>query len=164
MCSPRSTFGTKRSFCSSVPQARIGIPPILAWGTEEQKERFVPKVLRGEHIAALAITEPGAGSDVAGLSTRAVRDGDHYVINGSKTFITSGCRADLVTVAVRTGGPGHGGVSLIVVERGTPGFSVSRKLAKTGWWASDTAELSFADCRVPADNLIGAENTGFMMI
>jgi acyl-CoA dehydrogenase len=115
-------------------------------------------------VAALAITEPGGGSDVASLRTRAVRDGDHYVVNGSKTFITSGCRADFVTTAVRTGGPRHSGISLLVIERGTPGFSVSRKLHKTGWWASDTAELAFEDCCVPAANLIGDENTGFLAI
>ena len=143
---------------------RIALPPILAVGTEEQKRRFVPPVLRGEKIAALAITEPGGGSDVASLSTRAERDGDHYVIHGTKTFITSGCRADIVTTAVRTGGPGHGGVSLIVIERDTPGFTVSKKLEKMGWWASDTAELSFEDCRVPAANLLGEVNAGFVPI
>lgn len=142
----------------------IALPPILACGTEEQKQRFVPPVLRGEKIAALAITEPSGGSDVASILTRAVRDGDTYVVNGTKTFITSGCRADFVTTAVRTGGPGHGGVSLIVIERGTPGFTVSKKLQKMGWWASDTAELSFEDCRVPAANLLGEENTGFVPI
>jgi acyl-CoA dehydrogenase len=142
----------------------IAIPPILRLGTDEQRRRFVAPVLAGDKIAALAISEPGAGSDVAGLRTRAVRDGDHYVVNGSKTFITSGCRADLVTTAVRTGGPGHGGLSLLVIERGTPGFEVSRKLRKMGWWASDTAELSFQDCRVPAENLIGGENQGFVAI
>ncbi len=142
----------------------IALPPILRCGTEEQRRRFVPPVLRGEKIAALAITEPGGGSDVASLATRAVRDGDDYVVTGSKMFITSGCRADLVTTAVRTGGPGHGGVSLLVIERDTPGFHVSRKLAKTGWWASDTAELSFDACRVPARNLIGDENAGFVPI
>jgi acyl-CoA dehydrogenase len=143
---------------------RIALPPILACGNEEQKRRFVPPVLRGEKIAALAITEPGGGSDVASLTTRAVRDGDHYVVTGTKTFITSGCRADIVTTAVRTGGPGHGGVSLLVIERGTPGFTVSKKLEKMGWWASDTAELSFEECRVPVANLIGDENAGFVPI
>jgi acyl-CoA dehydrogenase len=142
----------------------IALPPILAFGTEEQKRRFVPPVVRGEAIAALAITEPGGGSDVASLSTRAVRDGDAYVVTGSKTFITSGCRADIVTTAVRTGGEGHGGVSLLVIERGTPGFSVSKKLSKMGWWASDTAELSFDGCRVPVANLLGVENAGFVPI
>jgi len=142
----------------------IALPPILACGTEAQKRRFVPPVLRGEKIAALAITEPGGGSDVAGITTKAVRDGDVYIVNGAKTFITSGCRADLVTTAVRTGGPGHGGISMLVIERGTPGFTVSKKLQKMGWWASDTAELTFEDCRVPVANRIGAEDTGFAPI
>jgi acyl-CoA dehydrogenase len=142
----------------------IALPPIVEHGTDEQKRRFVAPVLAGDKIAALGITEPGAGSDVAGLQTRAVRDGDHYIVNGSKTFITSGCRADIVTTAVRTGGPRHGGISLLVIERGTPGFAVSKKLRKTGWWASDTAELSFTDCRVPVANRIGAENEGFLAI
>jgi acyl-CoA dehydrogenase len=134
------------------------------FGTAAQVERFVKPVVRGDKIAALAITEPSGGSDVAALKTRAVRDGDHYVIDGSKTFITSGVRADVVTVAVRTGPPAHAGISMIVVERGTPGFSASKKLKKTGWWASDTAELTFESCRVPASNLIGEENGGFAMI
>jgi len=142
----------------------IALPPIVASGSPEQIDRFVRPTLRGEKIAALAITEPGGGSDVASLRTRAESDGDHYVVTGSKTFITSGVRADFVTTAVRTGGPGHGGVSLLVIERGTPGFSQSKKLKKTGWWASDTAELSFDACRVPKANLIGYENAGFMAI
>ncbi len=142
----------------------IALPPIVRLGTPEQKERFVRPVLTGEKISALGITEPGGGSDVASLRTTAVRDGDHYVVNGSKTFITSGVRADFVTTAVRTGGPGHGGVSLLVIERGTKGFTVGKKLKKTGWWATDTAELSFEECRVPVANLIGEENTGFYAI
>ncbi len=142
----------------------IALPPILMFGTDEQKQRFVTPTLAGETIAALAITEPGCGSDVAALRTRAVRDGDHYVVNGSKTFITSGCRADLVTTAVRTGEAGHAGISLLVIERDTPGFEVSRKLDKMGWWASDTAELSFDDCRVPVANLIGELDGGFITI
>jgi acyl-CoA dehydrogenase len=142
----------------------IALPPIVRFGTAAQKERFVKPVLSGEKISALGITEPSGGSDVASLRTRAVKDGDTYVVNGSKTFITSGCRADFVTTAVRTGGEGHGGVSLLVIERDTPGFIVSKKLDKTGWWASDTAELTFEDCRVPADNLIGMENAGFVAI
>jgi len=101
---------------------------------------------------------------VANLRTRAVRDGDHYVVNGSKTYITSGVRADHYTVAVRTGGEGYAGVSLLLIDKGTPGFSVGRNLKKMGWWASDTAELFFQDCRVPAGNLIGPENAGFMLI
>jgi acyl-CoA dehydrogenase len=150
--------------CVGLNSHGIALPPIVRLGTPSQKERFVAPVLRGEKISALAITEPGGGSDVASLRTKAVRDGDCYVVSGAKTFITSGVRADFVTTAVRTGGEGHGGVSLLVIERGTPGFSVSKKLAKTGWWASDTAELSFEECRVPAGNLIGEENMGFMAI
>jgi acyl-CoA dehydrogenase len=142
----------------------IALPPIVRVGTAEQKKRFVPKVLSGEWVSALAITEPGGGSDVASLTTRAERDGDFYVVTGNKMFITSGCRADIVTTAVRTGGSGHGGISLLVIERATPGFSVSKKLKKTGWWASDTAELSFDHCRVPRMNLIGEENSGFVPI
>ena len=139
----------------------IALPPILAMGTQEQKQRFIPPVLRGEKIAALGITEPGGGSDVANLRTRAVRDGDHYVVNGAKTMITSGTRADQVTLAVRTGEPGHRGVSLLVVDTATPGFSVSKKLRKMGWWASDTAELVLQDVRVPVANLLGSEGAGF---
>lgn len=139
----------------------IALPPIIAMGTREQKERFIPPVLRGEKIAALGITEPGGGSDVANLRTRAVRDGDHYVVNGSKTMITSGTRADQVTLAVRTGEPGHRGVSLLVVDTASPGFSVSKKLKKMGWWASDTAELALQDVRVPVENLLGGEGAGF---
>lgn len=150
--------------CVGLNSHAIALPPIVRLGTPDQKKRFVVPVLKGERVSALAITEPGGGSDVANLRTQAVRDGHHYVVNGAKTFITSGCRADIVTVAVRTGGGGHSGISLLVIERGTPGFTVSKKLRKTGWWASDTAELSFEDCRVPAENLIGEENQGFFAI
>ncbi|WP_367256432.1 acyl-CoA dehydrogenase family protein [Pseudomonas sp. stari2] len=142
----------------------IGLPPIVKWARPEVRERVVPLVLSGEKISALAVTEPGGGSDVANLQTRAVRDGDHYRVSGSKTFITSGVRADFYTVAVRTGAPGFGGISLLLIEKGTPGFSVGRQLKKMGWWASDTAELFFDDCRVPVGNLIGAENMGFACI
>ncbi len=142
----------------------IALPPILRAGTDEQKQRWIPPVLRGEKVSALAITEPGGGSDVANLRTRAERDGDALVLNGAKTFITSGARADLVTVAVRTGGPGHGGVSLVVVERGTPGFTVGKRLRKMGWGASDTAELHFDDCRVPLANVLGDVDAGFVTI
>ena len=110
------------------------------------------------------MTEPGGGSDVAGIRTTAVREGDVFVVNGAKTFITSGIRADFVTTAVRTGGPGHAGVSLLVIERGTPGFTVDRALSKMGWHCSDTAELSFTDVRVPVENLVGEENAGFYLI
>jgi acyl-CoA dehydrogenase len=139
----------------------IGLPPILAMGTEEQKKRFIPPVLAGQKIAALAVTEPDAGSDVASIRTRAVRQGDHYVVNGAKTFITSGCRADILTTVVRTGGEGYSGISLLVVETNTPGFTVSRKIRKMGWNASDTGELAFEDCRVPVANLLGQEGLGF---
>ena len=142
----------------------IALPPILALGTPEQQERFIRLVLAGEKIAALAVTEPGGGSDVAGLQTTAVLQNDHYIVNGSKTFITSGCRADQVTTAVRTGGPGAHGISLLVIEADTPGFSRSQPLKKMGWWASDTAQLFFDDCRVPAGNLIGPKNRGFYAI
>jgi len=141
----------------------IALPPIVALGSEELKQRIVPPVLRGEKIAALAITEPGGGSDVANLRTTARLDGDHYVVSGSKTFITSGMRADYVTVAVRTGGPGMAGVSLIVVESGTPGFTRT-PLSKMGWWCSDTATLYFEECRVPVANVIGEPNAGFLGI
>src|SRR5690606_41718388 len=120
--------------------------------------------IQGHKISALAITEPSGGSDVANLRTRAVRDGDHYIVNGAKPFITSGTRADYYTVAVRTGEPGFGGVSLLLIERGTPGFTTGQPLRKMGWWASDTAELFFQDCRVPATHLLGPENSGFMTI
>ncbi|MDP3293606.1 MAG: acyl-CoA dehydrogenase family protein [Nevskia sp.] len=141
----------------------IATPPLTHMGSHEQKEKFMRPVLAGQKVAALAITEPGGGSDVANLRTKAVRDGDHYVVNGSKTFITSGMRADYLTVAVRTGGDGMGGVSLLVIEAGTPGFSRT-PLAKMGWWCSDTATLYFEDCRVPVANRIGPENAGFMAI
>ncbi|WP_448694944.1 acyl-CoA dehydrogenase family protein [Pseudomonas moraviensis] len=142
----------------------IGLPPIVKWARPQVRERVVPQVLSGAKISALAVTEPGGGSDVANLQTRAVRDGDCYRVTGSKTFITSGVRADFYTVAVRTGAPGFGGISLLLIEKGTPGFSVGRQLKKMGWWASDTAELFFDDCRVPVGNLIGAENMGFACI
>jgi len=157
----RSTSG---GLVAGLGSLDIGLPPVWKWGSDELKQRVVPPVLRGEKISALAITEPGGGSDVANLHTRAVRDGDHFLVNGSKIFITSGVRADYYTVAVRTGEPGYGGISLLLVEKGTPGFTVGRQLKKMGWWASDTAELFFEDCRVPATNLIGAENGGFFCI
>lgn len=142
----------------------IGLPPILNLGTDGQKRRFVPDVLAGRKIAALAVTEPSGGSDVANLKTVARRDGDHYVVHGSKTFITSGVRADLVTVAVRTGPPGLGGISMLVVEADTPGFTRTALDKKMGWWCSDTATLYFDECRVPAANLLGGENQGFVGI
>jgi acyl-CoA dehydrogenase len=142
----------------------IALPPIVRFGSDDHKARFVTPCVKDGKIASLAITEPGGGSDVANLATRAERDGDHYVVTGAKTFITSGTRADFVTTAVRTGGAGHAGISLLVIERGTPGFSVGKKLKKTGWWASDTAELHFEGCRVPVANRIGPEHGAFPMI
>lgn len=142
----------------------IALPPILVLGSEEQKRRFLPPVLAGDKIAALAITEPGTGSDVSGISTRAVRDGKDYLVSGAKMFITSGVRADYVSVLARTGPDKHGGLSFFVVEKGMPGFSVSRALRKTGWWASDTAELAFDSVRVPEENRIGDEGSGFVAL
>ncbi len=141
----------------------IGLPPIVAHGCEAIKQRVIPSVLAGEKIAALAITEPSGGSDVAQLRCTARRDGAHWVIDGEKTFITSGMRADWITLAVRTGGKGATGISLIAVPGDTPGLSRS-ELSKMGWWCSDTAHLRFDGCLVPADHLIGTENTGFSII
>ena len=152
---------------ASLFTAGIACPHLVTAGDRAQIERWVAPTLAGELIGALAITEPGGGSDVGALRTTARRDGDHYVLNGAKTFITSGVRADFVTTAVRTGGAdlrGARGLSLLVIERGTPGFEVSRKLAKMGWRSSDTAELSFTDARVPVENLVGPENAGFLLI
>ncbi len=141
----------------------IGLPPIVAHGSAELQQRVVPAVLAGDKVAALAITEPGGGSDVARLRTRARLDGDHYVIDGEKTFITSGMRADWITLAVRTGNPGASGISLLAVPGDAPGITRTA-LNKMGWWCSDTAQLHFSGVRVPAANLIGAENSGFRMI
>ncbi len=156
--------GASSGLMAGLFTAGIALPHIAAAGSPDLVDRFVRPTLAGDLIGSLAITEPGGGSDVARITTRAVRDGDHYVVDGAKTFITSGVRADFVTVAVRTGDPGHGGISLLVVEKGTPGFTVDRSLRKMGWHCSDTAELSFVDCRVPAANLVGAENSGFGQI
>jgi acyl-CoA dehydrogenase len=146
----------------------IAVPHMIASGDERLIDTYVRPTLRGEKIGSLAITEPGGGSDVGHLTTRADRSGgpagDEYVLNGAKTYITSGVRADYVVTAARTGGPGAAGVSLIVVDRGTPGFEVTRKLEKMGWRSSDTAELAYTDARVPVENLVGAENSGFLQI
>ena len=141
----------------------IGLPPIVAHGSADLQQRVLPPVLAGHQVAALGITEPGAGSDVARLRTRARLEGSHYVIDGEKTFITSGMRADWITLAVRTGNPGASGISLIAVPGDTPGITRTA-LHKMGWWCSDTAQLHFNQVRVPAQNLIGSENTGFRMI
>ena len=142
----------------------IALPHILAAGDPGQIERYVRPTIKGEMIGSLGVTEPDGGSDVAGLRTTARLDGDHYVVNGAKTFITSGARADFVTTAVRTGGPGYGGVSLLVVDTASPGFTVTRRLEKMGWHCSDTAELSYVDVVVPRGNLVGEEGTGFRQI
>lgn len=141
----------------------IGLPPILAMGSEEMKQRVAPPVLSGERIIALGITEPSGGSDVAQLKTRAVRQGDRYIVNGSKMFITSGMRADWLTCAVRTGGDGAGGVSLLLIDMHAKGVSRTR-LDKMGWRCSDTAAIHFEDVEVQAENLIGPENGGFIGI
>jgi acyl-CoA dehydrogenase len=145
---------------ASLMSHSIGAPPIAALGPEWMKRTVLAEILSGEKISALAITEPSGGSDVANLKTTARREGDHYIVNGQKMFITSGVRADYYTVAVRTGGPGMGGVSLLLIERDREGFSRT-KLRKMGWWASDTAQLFFDNVKVPVDNLIGPENAGF---
>jgi acyl-CoA dehydrogenase len=143
----------------------IAMPPIFKFGTEEQKQRWLPAGIAGEKIGALGITEPGAGSDVAAISTTAVRHGDTYVVNGAKTFITNGVRADFLVCACKTSeAGGHGGISFLVLEREMPGYEVSRKLEKMGWHSSDTGEISFTDVEVPAENLLGEENGGFKLI
>lgn len=142
----------------------IGLPPIINWGTEAMKAAIAPAVLRGEDWISLGITEPGGGSDVANLRTTAVRDGDHFVVNGSKTYITGGMRANWVSTAVRTGGDGAGGVSMLLIPTDAPGFSRTALDRKQGWWASDTATLYFDNLRVPVENLIGEENQGFKVI
>ena len=149
-------------FCAGLGSFNIAMPPILSLGTDDQKKKFIPPVLAGERIAALAITEPGGGSDVANLTTTAVRDGDHYIVNGSKTFITSGVpgRSDHLRGAHRRRRR-HGISSAGHRIRYTGLIRSANKLKKTGWWASDTAEIFFDNCRVPAENLIGGENQGF---
>jgi acyl-CoA dehydrogenase len=148
--------------CASLGSHTIGLPPVAAAGSEALKQRVIPPVLRGEKIAALAVTEPGGGSDVAAVKTRAVRDGEHYRVSGEKTFITSGMRADFITVAVRTDPASRGanGISVLLVDGDTPGLTRT-PLKKIGWWASDTAHLHFDDCRVPVANLVGEEHQGF---
>jgi acyl-CoA dehydrogenase len=147
--------------------AHIGIatPPIWKFGTEDQKRRFLAPAIRGERIAALGITEPGAGSDVAGIRTFARRVDGGYVVNGSKTYITNGVRADFVVTAVKTTEEGgHQGLSFLIVEREMDGFEPSKQLEKLGWHASDTGELAFSEVFVPEENLLGEENRGFYLI
>lgn len=164
VCEEMHAAGAPGGVFASLFTCGIAVPHMIASGDARLIEQFVAPTLAGEKIGSLAITEPGGGSDVGHLRTTARLDGDHYVVNGAKTFITSAVRADYVVTAVRTGGPGAAGISLLVVEKGTPGFEVSRKLDKMGWRSSDTAELSYVDARVPVANLVGAENTGFAQI
>ena len=151
---------------SVIVHTDMSSPWIARMGTAEQKARYLPGIISGDTLCALAITEPGAGSDMAGLATRARRDGDDWLITGAKTFTTNGVNGDLYLVAARSrdSGARHQQLSQFLVERGTPGLTVSRKLKKTGMWASDTAELSFEDVRVPAENLVGEEGLGFYQI
>jgi acyl-CoA dehydrogenase len=143
----------------------IATPPVWRFGTPDQHERFLRPAIAGERIAALGITEPGAGSDVASLATSARKVAGGYVVNGAKTFITNGARADFLVCAVKTSPEGgHHGISFLLLEREMPGYEVSRKLEKMGWHASDTAELSFTDLEVPDENLLGPENGGFYLI
>ena len=141
----------------------IGLPPILAIGSDEMKARVAADIIAGEKLISLCITEPSGGSDVANLRTKAKRDGDSYIVNGEKTYITTGCRADYLTVAVRTGGDGAAGVSLLLIDANSSGVTRT-PLKKMGWWMSDTASIHFNDVRVPAENLIGQENAGFIGI
>lgn len=164
ICEEMHQAGCPGGVFASLFTCGISVPHMIASGDRRLIDTYVRPTLRGELIGSLAITEPGGGSDVGHLTTRAERDGDDYLVNGAKTYITSGVRADYVVTAVRTGGPGAAGISLIVVDKNTPGFAVTRKLDKMGWRSSDTAELSYTDVRVPAANLIGAENSGFLQI
>jgi len=160
----RSTFG---GFTATVMvHTDMASPHLVHYGTPEQLDRYMPSIIRGDRICAIAVTEPDAGSDVAGLRTRAVRDGDHWVLNGSKMFITNGVHADIYFVAARTDPTAKGsrGISMFIVEKGAPGFRVGRALKKQGWLCSDTAELAFEDCRIPAKSLLGEENRGFYQI
>ena len=160
----RSTFG---GFAVTVTvHTDMASPHLANFGTPEQLARWLPAVIKGETICAVAVTEPDAGSDVAGMRTRAVRDGDHWVIDGSKMFITNGVHADLYFVGAKTdpSAKGSRGISIFAVEKGTPGFRVGRALKKSGWLSSDTAELVFENCRIPAANLLGQENKGFYQI
>ena len=157
----QSTFG---GFIVTVlVHTDMASPHLHHAGTPEQRARYMPRITAGELISAVAITEPWAGSDVAGIRTRAIRDDDTWVLNGSKLFITNGVQGDLYFVAARTGDTRHA-ISMFIVEKGTPGFTVGRALDKTGWRSSDTAELVFDDCRIPVGNLLGVEHQGFRSV
>ncbi len=158
---------TNQSGLVTLLHSDIIVPYIYSFGTEEQKKKWLPKCATGECITAVAMTEPEAGSDLAALRSTAIKDGNHYVLNGAKTFISNGINCDLVIVAAKTNPkaePSHTGVSLLVVEDGTPGFKKGKKLDKVGMKSQDTAELFFDDCRVPAENLLGTEGSGFMYL
>jgi acyl-CoA dehydrogenase len=160
----RTTFG---GFAVTVTvHTDMASPHLANFGSPEQLQRWLPPIIRGEQICAVAVTEPDAGSDVAGIRTRAVRDGDHWVLNGSKMFITNGVHADVYFVGAKTdpSAKGSRGISMFIVEKGTPGFRVGRALKKSGWLCSDTAELVFENCRVPAAHMLGQENKGFYQI
>lgn len=160
----RSTYG---GFAITVlVHTDMASPHLVRFGSKRQLDKYLPGIMAGTTITAVAVTEPGAGSDVASIRTRAVRDGDSYVLNGAKMFITNGVHGDLYFVAARTDPEAKGSraLTMFIVEKGTPGFRVSRALAKTGWLSSDTAELVFEDCRVPAENILGEENRGFYSI
>ncbi|MDP3824383.1 MAG: acyl-CoA dehydrogenase family protein [Burkholderiales bacterium] len=160
----RSTYG---GYAVTVTvHTDMASPHLANFGTPEQLQRYLPSLIRGETVCAVAVTEPDAGSDVAGIRTRAVRDGDHWVIDGSKMFITNGVHGDLYFVGCKTdpSAKGSRGISIFIVEKGTPGFRVGRALKKSGWLCSDTAELVFENCRIPAANLLGGENKGFYQI
>lgn len=164
ICEELHRAGVPGGTFASLFTCGISVPHMIASGDRRLIDTYVRPTLRGDLIGALAITEPGGGSDVGHLKTRATRDGDDYIVNGAKTYITSGVRADYVVTATRTGGTGAAGVSLLVIDKPSPGFEVSRKLDKMGWRSSDTAELSYTDVRVPAANLVGPENSGFAQI
>lgn len=160
----RSTFG---GFAITVlVHTDMASPHLANAGSEEQQQKYMPGVIAGDLITAVGVTEPDAGSDVASIRTRAVRDGDEWVLNGSKIYITNGVKANVYFIAAKTDvdAPGSRGVSIFIVEKGTPGFTVARQLDKMGWRSSDTAELVFEDCRVPAANMLGEENRGFYAI
>ena len=160
----RTTFG---GFAATVlVHTDMASPHLVNAGSREQLDKYLPAVIRGERITAVAVTEPDAGSDVAAIRTRARKDGDSWVLNGAKMFITNGVHADLYFVAARTDREAKGsrGISMFIVEKGLPGFRVGRALKKSGWLCSDTAELVFEDCRVPAENLLGEENAGFYAV
>lgn len=156
--------GVQASWMGPMVHNDLGIPYVMAAANEEQQARWFPALAAGEKILALAMTEPGTGSDLSGITTRAKRDGDDWIINGAKTFISNGINADLVVTAVRTGDDPHRGLSMFVIERGMEGFERGKQIHKRGQHANDTAELFFNDCRVPAENMLGQEGTGFAQL